>query len=83
MISEGVCEEYEVSRDLARFPIPLGCTGSAAERIWDDVVRNFESLYPMSGVKRHLKTLGNCKKTDHDLLKAVFAILDRVTSWEE
>jgi len=78
--SNGVIEEFEIAKSLGRYPIPLGCTGYAAEQIWDEVAREIDNLFPMKGIKRNLKKLGNRYKSDQELIEAVFEILERVSS---
>ncbi len=77
--SKGVLEEFRIAKALGRFPIPVGCTGYAAEEVWNEVFRDVDSLFPMKGVKTALRTLGNHAKNDDDLIAAIFKILERVT----
>lgn len=78
--SKGVLEEFRVARSLGRYPIPVGCTGYAAEEVWNEVMRDADSLFPMRRVKTALRTLGNPAKSDDELLAAIFKILERVSS---
>ncbi|MGE3802007.1 MAG: SIR2 family protein [Candidatus Kapaibacterium sp.] len=77
--SKGVVEEFRIAKALGRYPVPVGCTGYAAEEVWKEVLRDADSLFPMRGVKTALQTLGNRAKSDDDLIAAIFKILDRVT----
>ena len=81
--SKGVIEEYAITKHLGRFPIPVGCTGFAAEEIWNDVLRNIDTLFPMKGIKRDFTTLGNKGKSEDELINALFAIVDKATRWED
>ena len=80
--SKGVLQEYEITKELGRFPIPIGCTEYAAEVIWNDVMKNINSFYPMKGVKRYFNTLGNRMKSDRDLINALLAIAHKAINWE-
>lgn len=82
-ISKGVLEEYDLAKQLDRFPIPLGCTGYAAEEIWKDVQRSIDKLFPMKGVKKYFNVLGDPSRSDEELIEALFAIADKATSWEK
>jgi hypothetical protein len=82
-ISKGPLEEYGLTKQLGRFPIPLGCTGYAAEEIWKNVRDNIDDLFPMKGVKSHFKVLGDPARTDDELINALFAIADKATTWEQ
>lgn len=77
--SQGVIEEFKIAKSLGRYPIPVGCTGYAADEIWQEVVRNVDFLFPMKGVITQLKKLGNSAKSDQELIEAIFKILNRVT----
>jgi len=77
-ISQGVLEEFDICRELGRFPIPVGCTGFAAKEIWDRLMKNIDKYFPEIRVKRQLKTLANPKKTDTELLNVIFAIVEKV-----
>ena len=81
--SKGVIEEYAITKELGRFPIPVGCTGFAAEEIWNDVLQNIDSFFPMKGIKRDFLTLGNEAKSEDELIDAVFAIIDKAIGWED
>ena len=81
--SKGVIEEYAITKELGRFPIPVGCTGFAAEAIWNDVLRNIDTLLPMKGIKRDFIALGNEGKSEDELINALFAIIDKATRWED
>lgn len=79
--SKGVIEEYAITKELGRFPIPVGCTGFAAEEIWKDVLRNIDTLFPMKGIKRAFTTLGKKGNSEDELINALFAIIDKTTRY--
>ena len=41
----GVIEEYEISTELRKIPIPLAVTGSAALKIWKKIRPEREAVY--------------------------------------
>ena len=77
--SKGVLEEFRIAKSLGRYPIPVGCTGYAAEEVWNEVLNDVDAFYPMKGVKTALKGLGDATKSDDNLIDAVFKVLDRVS----
>lgn len=79
MNSKGVIEEFQIAMNLERFPIPVGCTGYAAQELWEKVVINPGAPNLIKGLKREFKTLGDPHKSDDDLLNAIFAIADKAT----
>lgn len=81
--ASGVFEEYEITKELGRFPIPIGATGFAAEEIWTEVRANLSSFFPMDGITPDFTTLGDKAKSDDELIDALFAIIDKVTGWEK
>jgi hypothetical protein len=78
VIADGVLEEFEIAKRLGKYPIPIGATGYAALRIWDEVTAALDQFYPMGGVKGHFKTLGDEGKSNAEIVDAIFAITKRV-----
>jgi hypothetical protein len=76
--ASGVLEEWEIAKRMGKYPIPVGATGHAARRIWDEVTPSPETFYPKGGVQRHFKTLGDENSSDEDIIEAVFAIIKRI-----
>lgn len=73
--SPGVQEEYELTRELGRHPIPIGATGWTARTIWNDVSTKFDALFP-KGTPRHLfDKLNDDNATNEELLDAVFGLI--------
>ena len=80
VLADGVMEEFEKTKRLGKYPIPVGATGHAARRIWDEVNASPENFFPGGGIKRHIRTLGSADSTDRAIIEAVFAIVKRVVS---
>ena len=69
---------FLVSLTLGRYPIPVGCTGFAAEQIWNAVMGERDKFFPMTGIRNPLKMLGDPSKSDDRIVNAIFSILDKV-----
>ncbi len=80
VIANGVLEEFKISKALGKYPIPIGATGGAANKIWKEVTKDLDSFYPKGGVKGHFEILGNLNKSNDEMIEAVFAIVNRVAS---
>ncbi|MDX1992638.1 MAG: SIR2 family protein [bacterium] len=77
--SDGVREEFRLSRELKKFVIPIGATGDVAKEIWDEVMASPDEFFPGFNVQKYLQILGNPDKTNQELVDAIFAII-RLTS---
>jgi len=78
VIADGVLQEFEIAKQLKLYPIPIGATGHAAQRIWDEVFGNLDAFYSGKGVRGHFQTLGNPNKSNAELVEAIFTIIKRV-----
>jgi hypothetical protein len=77
VIASGVMKEFEVTKSLNRVPIPVGATGHAARRIWEEVNGSLDRFFPNGGVKEHFQTLRDTKSTNEEIIEAIFAIAKR------
>jgi hypothetical protein len=80
VIANGVLEEFKISKALEKYPIPIGATGGAANKIWTEVTGDLDKFYPKGGVKGHFEVLGNPNKSNDEMIEAIFAIVKRVAS---
>ena len=80
VIASGVMKEFEITKRLNRYPIPVGATGHAARRIWEEVNGSLDRFFPNGGVKGHFQTLRDTKSTNEEIVEAIFAIAKRVVS---
>jgi hypothetical protein len=78
VVGNGVLQEFEIAKQLRLYPIPIGATGHAAQQIWNEVHADLDTFYPEKGIKTHFETLNNPKKSNAELLEAIFAIIKRV-----
>lgn len=76
--ASGVIEEFQIAVKQGVFPIPIGATGHAARRIWDEVNKSLSKFFPDGGVKGHFATLGKQTSTAEQLVDAVIAILKHI-----
>lgn len=44
--ADGVIREFEIARSKGHAVIPIGATGYAAEKLWKDVLADFDNFYP-------------------------------------
>lgn len=77
--ADGARQEFKISQELGKVPIPVGATGDVAKEIWDEVMAAPTKFYPGVDVIKHLVVLGDTSKTNAQLVDAVFAII-RATS---
>lgn len=75
ILADGVLEEFKIAKELGKYPIPVGATGYATKKIWDEVLADPEKYFPGVNVKTPLNVLGNPKKSDKQLADAVFEII--------
>jgi len=77
--SEGVLQEYEIAKTLKKVPIPIGATGFAARRIWEEVEKELAQHY-FGEVTSHLfRQLNDPSLSNEKLLDVVFDIIEKVT----
>jgi hypothetical protein len=79
LIADGVLEEWRIAKELGKYPIPVGATGYAAQKIWEEVNSSLDTFFPKGGVQTHFKTLGDEKSSNDEIIEAVFAIVKRIT----
>ncbi len=76
--SPGVFAEFEEAKKNQHFIIPIGASGHAAKRIWDEVVADPARFFPGIDVKQELEALGNAAGTNENLIAAVLSVLHKV-----
>jgi hypothetical protein len=76
--SEGVLQEYEIAKELRKFPIPIGATGFAARRIWEMMEPNLDAYYFGSVSPRMFQKLNDPKLSNEKLLDTVFDIIQKI-----
>ena len=78
--SAGIMAEFEEAKKNGHAIVPIGATGHAAKRIWDEVVKDQARFFPHTNVARELTILGDATASSDQLLGAVFSILKAVRS---
>jgi Sir2- and TIR-associating SLOG family/SIR2-like domain len=74
-LSAGVMEEFEIVRKLGKIPIPIGATGFAAARIWEQIESEIENIYHGTVSMETYRRLNNPALTNGELLDTVFDIM--------
>jgi hypothetical protein len=75
--ANGVLEEFEITKSLGKYPIPIGATGHAAEVIWKEVNGSLKKFFPKSDVTKEMKILGTFNSSDAQLIAAVMSIITK------
>ncbi len=78
-ISPGVLEEVNIALREGKCVIPIGATGHAARKIWEQAIVNPEQYLPRLKVKKEMTTLGDSSATNEQIIKALFSILKKIT----
>lgn len=70
--SDGVIAEFEMAKGQGLVPLPVGATGFAAKRIWDEVTHNPAAFYgdKSTVMKPLLDTLGSAGTSADELIEA-------------
>lgn len=76
--SNGVHEEFRITKTTGKYSIPIGATGYAAREIWQEVVNSIDQFYPKINVSKEFAILGDPKKSNKEIIDAIFAIIKQV-----
>jgi hypothetical protein len=77
-VAPGVIEEYEVTLQLKRIPIPLAVTGWAAAEIWRRIQPDRENVYRGRVSDELFNKLNDASLSNEQLLNVVFDIIERI-----
>jgi len=77
VISPGVLEEVDIALREGKYVIPVGATGHAARKVWNDAIANSERYLPGLKGRKELTTLGDSMATNDQLIEALFALLGK------
>lgn len=77
--SNGMKEEFEICLKYNVIPIPIGCTGSISEELWNDIMENHTELYfndqlLMGGIRK----LGQSDISNDEIISTVLSIIDKL-----
>ena len=73
----GVIQEFEIAHELGKHVIPVGCTGYAAQALWERVTSDLATFYPGVEVANEFQVLGDPNQSEDKLIEAIFAIIDK------
>ncbi len=81
--ASGVLEEYEIAKSVGAIIIPLGATGHAAARIWEEASKNLPDFYGGVDVKTEFKVIGDSKKTPAQIVGAAMAMIAKLSTFDQ
>lgn len=76
--SAGVIEEYELARRADVYPLPVGSTGWAAARLWQQVHEEFVSIFPPGTPEPAFDVLNDARASTDQVIKALFDLMQFV-----
>lgn len=75
--SDGMREEYEIAKSLGVKVIPVGATGSISKKFWEELMQDFDTLYPdNSDLKKIITELGNYTVDDGKLIDLIIQAIE-------
>ena len=74
ILSDGVREEFELAVEAGLIPIPIGCTGSVAAELWQEVKADW-ARYFQHGAKRDFNVLNRNSASVADVLDAIVRLM--------
>jgi hypothetical protein len=74
VMADGVMDEFESAKRLKRLLLPIGATGGAAKKIWDEVARDLATLCPHIS-RRDFDLLNDSKQTPQALASIVGKVI--------
>lgn len=78
ILSDGMAQEFDISKEKGLALIPVGATGYMAGELWKQVMADLTTYYPQrtADFKPMLETLGNADAEPAVLINAVIQVLD-------
>lgn len=76
--SQGVLQEFEITKQLKKIPIPIGATEFASNKIWNEVNKDLKDFMPNSVTKKLFSNLNDSNLTDEEIIKTIFEIIEKV-----
>ena len=73
--ADGMLEEFHLSIDEGVVPIPIGCTGYMAKKIWDVVMEDFNKYVSDSTLKGKYEQLNKENQTPEEIIELVISII--------
>jgi hypothetical protein len=72
--SGGVLEEFKITMELKKYPIPIGCTGHVAEKKWKEMNGELRRYYSKDKLSA-FETLNKPDSSDEQVVNAVMDII--------
>lgn len=77
--SNGMKEEFEICLQHNVLPIPIGCTGSMSEELWNDIMENHTELYFNDQLLMdEIRKLGQSDISNDEIISTVLSIIDKL-----
>lgn len=73
--ADGVRREFEIARELQKFVLPIGASGSMARELWSEVRSDPGTYFPPKMPKRPLAVLGSERASNTEILDALFVLV--------
>lgn len=73
--ADGVRTEFEIARELGKFLLPVGATGSVAGQLWTEMRGALDSLMPARMPRRPFNTLGSSTASNAAILDSLFELI--------
>lgn len=75
--ADGMMQEWEICKQLKKYPIPIGASGHAASMIHQEVMANLDTYYPrLPEVRGPLEVLDDAEAGIDAWLDAIFEIIE-------
>lgn len=72
--ADGMIEEFEIAKKLNKFIIPIGSTGDASKKIWDEILGNINDYQYL---EKYMNKLGDELEVDN-IIKIVTEIIKEI-----
>lgn len=78
VLSDGMKDEYKISKEQGNFLIPIGRTGYMSKKLWDDLLKEKQHDHTFDVYRRDIEALGDSKKTLDEIVELVIEIVKKV-----
>ena len=78
-LSNGMKKEFDICLQHNVLPIPIGCTGSMSEELWNDIMENHTELYFNDQLLMdEIRKLGQSDISNDEIISTVLSIIDKL-----
>lgn len=78
ILSDGMRDEYKISKEQGNFLIPIGRTGYMSKKLWEDLLKEKQHDNTFDVYRRDIEALGDSKKTLDEIVELVIEIVKKV-----